>query len=62
MNASCKKMKIVKYGSLMHGWWVGAWLVASSKQLYSNFQPNFHALNDVFWLGGLHDICRKLSP
>ena len=40
-------------GGLVHGRWVGVWLVASSQQLYSDFQPAFHALNDVFWLGGL---------
>ena len=58
LNISCKNMEIVKYGSLMHGWWVGVWLVASSQQLYFDFQPAFHALNDVFLLGDLHDSCR----
>ena len=55
-------MEIVKYGSLMHGWWVGVWLVASSYQLFSDFQLDFHALNNVFWLEGLHDNCRQLTP
>ena len=40
-------------GGLVYGWWVAVWLVASSQQLYSDFYPDFYALNDVFWLGGL---------
>ena len=49
-------MEIVKYGSLMHGWWVGVWLVAFSQQLFSDFQLDFHNLNDVFWLRSLMTV------
>ena len=41
---------------LAHGRCVDVWLVALSQQLYSDFQPAFHALNDVFWLGGLMKV------
>ena len=49
-------MEIVKYGSLMHGWWVGVWLVASSQQLLSDFHFDFHDLDGAFWLGGLMKV------
>ena len=40
----------------MHGRWVGVWLVASSQQLLSDFQLDFHDLDVVFWLGGLMKV------
>ena len=49
-------MEIVKYGSLMHGWWVGVSLVASSQQLLSDFQLDFHDLDGAFWLGDLMKV------
>ena len=45
-------------GGLVHGRWVGVWLVAFSQQLWLHF----HHLDDVFWLGGLHESCSQLSP
>ena len=42
-------------GGLVHGRWVGVWLVASSQQLLSDFKLDFHDLDSVFWLGGLHE-------
>ena len=49
-------------GGLVHGRWVGVGLVASSQQLLSDFQLDFHDLDGVFWLGGLHESCNQLSP
>ena len=56
MNASCKNMEIVKYGSLMHGWWVGVWLLPFSQQLLSDFWHDFHDLDGAFWLRGLMKV------
>ena len=55
-------MEIVKYGSLVHGRWVGVWLVAFSQQILSNFWLAFHDLDGAFWLEGLHKSCTQLSP
>ena len=41
---------------LVHGRWVGVWLVASSQQLLSDFQLDFHHLDGAFWLGGLMKV------
>ena len=49
-------------GGLVHGRWVGVWLVAFSQQLLSDFWPDFHDLDHVFWLWGLHESCSQLSP
>ena len=43
-------------GGLVHGRWVGVWLVASSQQLLSDFQLDFHDLDCAFWLGGLMKV------
>ena len=40
----------------MHSRWVGVWLVASSQQLLSDFQLDFHDLDSVFWLRGLMKV------
>ena len=40
----------------MHGRWVGVWLVASSQQLLSDFQLDFHDLDGAFWLRGLMKV------
>ena len=35
-------------GVLMHGRWVGVWLVAFSQQLLFDFWLDFHDLDDAF--------------
>ena len=49
-------------GGLVHGRWVGVWLVAFSQQLLSDFWLQIHHLDGVFWLGCLHQSCSQLSP
>ena len=49
-------------GELVHGRWVGVWLVTFSQQLLSDFWLDFYDLDDAFWLGGLHESCSQLSP
>ena len=43
-------------GGLVHGKWVGVWLVASSQQLLSDFQLDLHDLYGAFWLGCLMKV------
>ena len=43
-------------GGLVHGRWVGVWLVAFSQQLLSDFWLHFHHLDGAFWLGGLMKV------
>ena len=40
-------------GGLVHGRWVGVWLVAFSQQLLSDFWLQIHHLDGAFWLGCL---------
>ena len=49
-------------GGLVHGRWVGVWLVAFSQQLLSDFWLQIHHLDGAFWLGCLHQSCSQLSP
>ena len=49
-------------GRLVHGRWASVLLVASSQQLLSDFQLDFHDLDGAFWLGCLHESCSQLSP
>ena len=50
------------FGGLVHGRWVGVWLVAFSQQLLSDFWLHFHHLDGAFWLWGLHESCSQLFP
>ena len=43
-------------GGLVHGRWVGVWLVAFSQQLLSDFWLQIHHLDGVFWLGCLMKV------